>query len=86
MTRTIAAAEILSAISRVSGHTYGEYEKDITGLRWQSSLLAGVVKTYQIAGKWQGVCCCCTTFGISDKISIPGPGLVRFGFQRVNPK
>ncbi len=71
---------------------HGEYERlsqrvtatseNLTGRRWQTSLLAGVGKTYQIAGKWQGSVLLLYNFRHRQQDVHTRPWVVRFGFQR----
>ena len=60
--------------------------EDFTGRRWQTSLLAGVGKTYQIAGKWQGSVLLLYNFRHRQQDIYTRPWVVRFGFQRVGSK
>ncbi len=50
--------------------------------RWQTSLLAGVGKTYQIAGKWQGSVLVLYNFRHQQQSIHSRPWVIRFGFQR----
>lgn len=73
---------------------HGEYERLSQGVaatderpgsrRWQTSLLAGVGKTYQIAGKWQGSVLLLYNFRHGQQTIHSRPWVVRFGFQRVS--
>ncbi len=75
---------------------HGEYERlsqrvattgeNLTDRQWQSSLLAGVGKTYQIAGKWQGSVLVLYNFRHQQQTIHSRPWVVRFGFQRVSSK
>ncbi|MGB3849379.1 MAG: hypothetical protein WA958_05385 [Tunicatimonas sp.] len=75
---------------------HGEYERlsqrvtatseNIPGRQWQTSLLAGVGKTYQIAGKWQGSVLLLYNFRHGQQTIHSRPWVVRFGFQRVGSK
>ena len=75
---------------------HGEYERlservattgeNLTGRQWQSSLLAGVGKTYQISGKWQGSVLLLYNFRHGQQTIHSRPWVVRFGFQRVSSK
>ena len=72
---------------------HGEYERlsqrvattgeNLTDRQWQSSLLAGIGKTYQIAGKWQGNVLMLYNFRHQQQDIHTRPWVVRFGFQRV---
>ena len=71
---------------------HGEYERlsqrlattgeNLTDRQWQSSLLAGIGKTYQIAGKWQGSALVLYNFRHQQQDIHTRPWVVRFGFQR----
>ena len=71
---------------------HGEYERlservtatseNLTGRQWQTSLLAGVGKTYQIAGKWQGSVLLLYNFRHQQQSIHTRPWVFRFGFQR----
>lgn len=76
---------------------HGEYERlsqvqaaagqDLTSRTWQTSLLAGIGKTYRIAGKWQGSVLLLYNFrhnrAANRQQSIHArPWIFRFGFQR----
>ena len=75
---------------------HGEYERLSQGVAatdeqpgrrwWQTSLLAGVGKTYQIAGKWQGSVLLLYNFRHQQQEIHTRPWVVRFGFQRVSSK
>ena len=71
---------------------HGEYERlsqrvattgeNLTDRQWQSSLLAGIGKTYRIAGKWQGSVLLLYNFRHGQQTIHSRPWVVRFGFQR----
>lgn len=71
---------------------HGEYERmsqpspavnrDAAQRTWQTSLLAGIGKTYRIAGKWQGSVLLLYNFRHGKQNIHARPWVFRFGFQR----
>ena len=73
---------------------HGEYERlsqavpqdnqDVPTRGWQTSALAGIGKTYRIAGKWEGQVLLLYNFRHQQQSVHTRPWVFRFGFQRTS--